>query len=73
MRRALPQLVDLLFSRTSLERIEARCDLRNAASIGLLEAVGFQREGVLRSYFVLEGERRDNALYSVLSHDWNIG
>lgn len=70
MRRALPQVVDLLFARTALERIEARCDLRNEASIRLLEAVGFQREGVLRGYFVLDGERRDNALYALLREDW---
>lgn len=70
MRQALPQVLEILFSRTSLYRIEARCDLRNEASIRLLEAVGFRREGVLRDYFVLDGERRDNVLYAVLRREW---
>ncbi len=69
MRQALTQVVELLFSRSMLDRIEAHCDLRNEASAGVLEACGFRREGVLRGYFVLDGKRRDNALYAILRED----
>ena len=69
MRQALLKVLELLFTRTPVERIEARCDLRNEASAAVLEACGFRREGILRGYFVLDGERRDNALYAVLRED----
>ncbi len=68
-REALEQLVTDLFRRTSIERIEARCAIENEASMKVLEAVGFQREGVLRGYFELAGRRVDNYLYSVLRAD----
>ena len=72
MRQALTQVLYRLFDRTTLDRIEARCDLRNQASAAVLEACGFRREGVLRGYFVLDGERRDNALYAVLREDLTL-
>jgi len=66
MRKALRELVDELFSRTSLQRIEARCSIQNEASYRLLEKVGFLREGLLRGYFLLRGRRHDNYLYAIL-------
>ncbi len=62
-----PILVDFctdLFQRTCLHRIEARCSVENTASWKILELAGFQREGRLRSYFVLGDERVDNFLYA---------
>jgi RimJ/RimL family protein N-acetyltransferase len=36
----------------------------------VLEAAGFQREGVLRSYFQLGERRVDNYLYAILRDDF---
>lgn len=66
---ALEAFLAELFARTSLERIEARCAVGNAASQRVLEKTGFTREGRLRSYFVLQGRRVDNYLYSLLRDD----
>lgn len=67
---ALADLLDEIFHRTTLEHIEARCAVDNRASQKVLERVGFRREGRLRGYFKLRGERVDNYLYAVLQGDW---
>lgn len=72
MTEALGDLLDELFQRTTLERIEARCAIDNVASQKVLERIGFQREGQLRGYFKLRGERVDNYLYSMLRRDWKM-
>ena len=69
MPQALNLLLDELFARTSLRRIEARCAVENVGSQKVLERVGFQREGRLRDYFVLRGRALDNFLYAVLRSD----
>ncbi len=70
MAPALRILVSDLFSRTAVRRIEARCAVTNLASRRVLERVGFEREGLLRGYFLLRGEPVDNYLYAVLRDDW---
>lgn len=70
MVEALSDLLDEVFHRTTLERIEARCAVDNRASQKVLERVGFRREGRLRGYFKLRGQRVDNYLYAVLQRDW---
>ena len=70
MGRALQRLLDELFERTALERIEARCAVDNSASQRVLEKLGFHREGLLRSYFRLHGRRVDNYLYAILKLEW---
>lgn len=67
---ALEQLLAELFLGTGLERIEARCAVANRPSQAVLEALGFRREGRLRGFFVLRGERVDNLLYAILRRDW---
>ncbi len=66
MTRALGELVEDLFARTGLERIEARCAVDNVGSQRVLEKNGFAREGRLRRYFRLHGRRVDNYLYARL-------
>jgi len=70
MRHGLEQLAGELFGHTALERIEARCAIANVASQRVLEAVGFVREGRLRSYFKLDGGRVDNYLYALLRDEF---
>ncbi|UOG23745.1 GNAT family N-acetyltransferase (plasmid) [Gordonia amicalis] len=53
--------------RLGLVRIEATCDVYNIASARVLEKVGMVREGTLRSFKVVRGERRDHHLYSMIA------
>lgn len=67
---ALGTLLDDLFARTRLRRIEARCAVDNYPSQRVLERLGFEREGRLRGFFVLRGQPVDNYLYALLGTDW---
>lgn len=70
MPAALAQLLADLFLDSPLMRLEARCAVDNSASQKVLEKLGFRREGLLRGYFVLHGERVDNYLYALLRDDF---
>ena len=70
MPQALTLLLAELFLRSKLDRIEARCAIDNVRSQGVLEKLGFHREGRLREYFVLRGNRVDNYLYAILRRDF---
>jgi RimJ/RimL family protein N-acetyltransferase len=70
MTDALTQLLPEIFLRTAIEGVEARCAMGNDASRRVLEKLGFVREGTLRSYFKLRGERVDHHLYSLLRADY---
>jgi ribosomal-protein-alanine N-acetyltransferase len=69
MPTALGHLLEDLFTNTRLRRLEARCSVENEGSYRVLEKVGFQREGLLRAYFVLDGKLVDNYLYAILRDD----
>jgi RimJ/RimL family protein N-acetyltransferase len=70
MTAALGELLREVFTRTTIERLEARCAVGNEASARVLEKLGFVREGRLRRYFRLGGERVDNFLYALLRTDY---
>lgn len=52
-----------------LDRVEALVEPSNDASIRVLEAAGFQREGLLRSYLVVGDRRADAFMYSIIARD----
>jgi [ribosomal protein S5]-alanine N-acetyltransferase len=54
------------FDNLPVDRIEIHAEPENAPSRRVAEAAGFSFEGVLRSYFVNKGTRRDAASYSLL-------
>jgi ribosomal-protein-serine acetyltransferase len=49
-----------------VERVVWQCDPTNTRSAALAERLGFVREGVLRSSYVLRDERRDTAVYGLV-------
>lgn len=71
MFEALEGLIRHLFLCEGMELISARVFVENQASAGLLEKLGFVREGVLRRA-VRNYEDRvfDDMLYSLLREDW---
>ena len=63
-------LVDAGFSELGMHRIWADCDPRNAGSIGVLEKVGFRREGHLVENAWIKGEWVDSLIYALLRREW---
>jgi [ribosomal protein S5]-alanine N-acetyltransferase len=64
--RALRLYARYALEKLGLERLEIHTRPENGPSIALAESVGFRREGVLRSYTVIRGERVDVLMLSLL-------
>jgi [ribosomal protein S5]-alanine N-acetyltransferase len=62
-------LVPHAFGTLRLRRLEAACVPTNAASIRLLEKVGFEREGYAREYLCIDGIWQDHLLFALLRRD----
>lgn len=67
MRETLELGNQLIFNELSLHRMEAIVMPDNAASIGLLEGLGFQREGLLHDKIFLNGRWEDHYLYALIN------
>jgi [ribosomal protein S5]-alanine N-acetyltransferase len=67
---ALRLALEYAFTGLDLHRIEADVDPHNAASLRLLERIGFVREGLLRERWHVGGERQDSAIYGLLAGDY---
>ncbi|WP_282024994.1 GNAT family N-acetyltransferase [Limimaricola cinnabarinus] len=65
---AVARVVDHLFA-LGQRRICADCDPENAASIALLERLGFRREGRLRAEWHTHMGLRDSLIYGLLATD----
>ena len=57
------------FERLDLVRIDALVRTGNAASVRVVENVGYQREGLLRRAVLQSGEPVDHFLYAILLED----
>lgn len=66
-------LVTYAFKELSLHRITAAIGPDNAASIAMVQQLGFTREGELRDHVFTNGRWRDSILFSVLAHEWRHG
>lgn len=70
MKRAVTLALSDVFFGMGLERVEAACIAKNERSKRLLARLGFQREGYLRQYLEINGERQDHYLYAILRQDF---
>lgn len=70
MFQALEAVIDFAFNTLNLHRIEADVDTQNAGSLGLLEKLGFRREGLLRERWRVYGEWQDSVMLGLLKQDW---
>lgn len=66
-------MLSFAFGQLGLHRIEAACLPTNMASRGVLEKVGFIREGYARAYLRIDGKWADHVLYAILRDDWSAG
>jgi RimJ/RimL family protein N-acetyltransferase len=69
-REALGLLLRFCFEELQLHRLEADVDPRNTPSLRLLEALGFQREGLLRQRWHHSGELQDALFLGLLKPEW---
>jgi RimJ/RimL family protein N-acetyltransferase len=67
--RALALLCGYAFGELRAQRIEVWIEPDNSQSLAVAERVGFQREGLLRSFTPVAGIRRDMLMYSLLPDD----
>lgn len=58
------------FGTVGLERVWLTVNANNARAIRSYEKVGFQREGIMRSSFRVEGRLTDTLLMSILRDEW---
>ena len=73
MREGLGLVLDYAFRQLRLHRLEANVQPENAASIALVEALGFHREGYSARYLKLGGRWRDHQRWAILAEDWRAG
>lgn len=67
---AVALLLDYGFDERRLHRVQADCYATNAGSIGLLESLGFSREGRFREAAFLDGSHEDVFRYGLLAEEW---
>jgi aminoglycoside 6'-N-acetyltransferase len=66
---AVCRMVEFLLLDEGLHRLSAECDGRNVRSAGLLERVGFRREGHLVQSTWIKGEWTDDILFGLLASE----
>jgi len=69
MSEAVEVAVRYAFNTLQLHRIEAACLPSNAASVRLLEKIGFTREGYARSYLCICDKWQDHLLFGLIASD----
>ncbi|MET7907400.1 GNAT family N-acetyltransferase [Streptomyces avermitilis] len=67
---AVARVVKFLLADEGLHRVSAACDGRNVRSAGLLERVGFRREGHLVQSTWIKGEWTDDILFGLLASEY---
>lgn len=71
-REAVARVIDHGFGEMNLRRIFADTDPENPGSIGLLERLGFQREGRLRGEWETHIGVRDSLIFGLLRNEWTM-
>jgi ribosomal-protein-alanine N-acetyltransferase len=66
---AVALVCDHAFGPVGLHRVQADIRPVNGPSQGLVERLGFQREGLLRRYLDIDGDWRDHFAYALLAED----
>jgi len=69
-RECVSALICHAFDVEGQRRLVANIDAQNAASIGLIERLGFQREGWLREHETTHEGLRDLLVYGLLRDEW---
>jgi RimJ/RimL family protein N-acetyltransferase len=73
MSEAVRAFVSHCFEALDTHRVEALVEPDNAASIRLVERLGFRREGLLRDRLLVQGTYRSVHMFAVLEDEWRHG
>jgi len=68
-RASVSAATQFCFETLGLHRIEAGVQANNTASIKVLTAMGYSREGTARGYLKINGTWQDHDIYAKLSSD----
>lgn len=69
MKQALGAVIEFAFDTLNLHRIEADVDTENIPSLGLLEKLGFEREGLFRDRWRVYGKWQDSVMLALINND----
>jgi len=68
--RAVSMLIEKAFQESRLNRLIALIHSENVASIKIVERLGFQHEGTLRSHFQIGGQFVNEEIFGLLRDEW---
>jgi [ribosomal protein S5]-alanine N-acetyltransferase len=69
-REAVSLLLGFLVGGLGMNKVHAQTASFNAASVKLLESLGFKRDAVLREHHLYQGKLHDDYIYSILAREW---
>lgn len=72
MREALEAVLADAFGRVGLHRVQANVRPENLRSLGLLQRLGFEREGLAREYLFIDGAWRDHVMTARRAPGWPL-
>lgn len=70
MTRSAKVLIEYLFEKLDLNRIQINCNVENTKSRAIPERLGFKLEGIHRRVEFRRGRFGDQAIYSMLKEEW---
>ena len=70
MQQALEAVIDFAFDTLNLHRIEADVDTENTGSLGILEKLGFKREGLFKERWFVYDQWQDSVMLALLKREW---
>lgn len=70
MREAINAMLPFIFEKLKLHRLEAACMPDNERSMGLLNSIGFNKEGYAKEYLKINGKWQDHVLFAFNGEEW---
>ncbi len=72
MHRALKATCHLMFDKVNMHRINASYMIRNTKSEKVLQSIGFEEEGIVKDYLLINGCWEDHKLVGLINEHWTI-
>lgn len=71
-KEAVYAVIDHSFNELGIKRMGALVFPENKVSAGMLQKMGFLKEGLLRAYLHQEGRSHDSFMFSLLKTEWKV-